>query len=82
MKFRVGLARCEGGKSVTILTTSARGKFPIVGIVHHDTADEPASWTEAGKFRLGKPSAFDLLGSGKERDNCEEEPCDTSKKKA
>jgi len=61
--FTKGHARTMGGRQATIFTTNARGKEPIVGVIHYDTADEPASWTAEGKFLRTKDTVSDLVGS-------------------
>ena len=33
---------------VTIFTTTARGEFPVVGIIHKKESDSPESWTSRG----------------------------------
>lgn len=62
-EFTKGRARTVGGRDATILMTNARGTHPLVGVVHYESADEPASWTETGKFLGRKDTMTDLLGS-------------------
>lgn len=44
-----GPAKTACGKDVTILTTSARGNFPIVGLVHLANKDQSYYWNCYGK---------------------------------
>ena len=71
-KFTKGRARTVGGRDATIVSTSGRGTHPILGFVHYESADEPASWTSAGKFlRNSKDTVSDLIGSRLAKD-CDE----------
>ena len=71
-KFTKGLTRTVGGRDAEIFSTSGRGTHPILGVVHYESADEPASWTEAGKFLINnKDTMTDILGSRLAKD-CDE----------
>lgn len=61
--FIKGRARTVGGRDATIFSTNGRGTHPILGAVHYESADEPASWTATGKFLKNKDTMTDLVGS-------------------
>lgn len=61
MKFERGPARTVSNHKVTILMTNAQGDYPLIGVVHHTSGDQEASWTAKGKFHKSpKTSVFDL----------------------
>ena len=72
MTFRVGKAQTISGRPVTIFTTTARGPYPIVGVVHNTSQDDEASWTETGRFKnFGKSCSTDLIGSVEAKAECD-----------
>lgn len=60
MEFRRGKAKTVGGLPATLLMLTARGEYPIVGVVHHRDCDEPTSWTKNGRLLTTKTTMTDL----------------------
>lgn len=50
MAIEPGRYKTRCGKVAVVFTVKARGSHPVVGVVRHASADEPASWDEYGKF--------------------------------
>lgn len=64
MKYTIGASKTLSGLNVTIFTTTARGPYPIVGVVHNSCEDDAATWTSSGRFKnFGKSTSTDLVGS-------------------
>lgn len=62
MKRKERKVRTQGGFEVTLLTEEAKGDYPLVGLVHHRTCDEVATWTRDGKFKkVGDSATMDLV---------------------
>lgn len=52
----------RSGLKVTIFTTEARGRFPVIGMVHEPTIDSAATWTAEGAFHAdGREAPADLV---------------------
>ena len=43
-------AKTRSGLEVTIFTTQARGRYPIVGAIHSEESDDPQCWAPNGRF--------------------------------
>lgn len=64
MRYSRGSAKTNGGFRVTILTTNARGTYPIVGLIHskNEDVDDAQSWTSDGHYHANKQSqTMDLV---------------------
>lgn len=54
----------RNNKSVQIFTTSARGSFPVYGVINLDDEDLPAQWSLEGVYSKATPGEehrYDLL---------------------
>lgn len=56
--FERGPAKTNGGFRVTILTTTARGPYSLVGLIHskNELVDDAETWTANGKYHTAKES--------------------------
>lgn len=58
MKIGPGKYKTRCGKIAIVFTVKAKGSHPIVGVIRHTSADEPASWTEDGMFLAKNKETF------------------------
>lgn len=45
-----GKYKTKSGHPVTLFTTTARGDYPVKGLVHYESEDSEEGWTEEGYF--------------------------------
>lgn len=53
-KIKPGPNKTRAGREVIVFTTSAKGSYPVIGIIHNKDCDDPASWTIDGRFNHEK----------------------------
>ena len=56
--------KTKGGYDVTVLTTTARGAYPIVGLIHskRQPVDDVHTWTSRGLYHENTPNpTMDLI---------------------
>ena len=49
------------GKKVRMLCTDAKGKYPVVGLIHYPNEDRARTWTKEGKFSFNGERKNDLV---------------------
>lgn len=61
-RIKPGPNRTRAGKEAIVFTVTARGQYPVVGIVRNTSCDDPASWTMDGRFNSDKnETSTDLM---------------------
>lgn len=61
-RIKPGPNRTRAGRDVIVFTVTAKGNYPVVGIIRNTGVDDPASWTIDGKFNYDKAeTSSDLM---------------------
>jgi len=61
MTDRIGPQKTIDGREAVVFCSTARGEYPLIGMIKNKDADDPACWTRGGRFVSGKDfSSSDL----------------------